>query len=375
MPVIVDEHTQYMDIGGKPLVDGKVFIGVVNQDPTVPQDIFSDPALTVPLANPQPLNGRGQTVSKIYVAGRYSFKLEDFSGSQIEQDLDRGSVPAIGITVLTNIQGTDDITASANNTIAAYVDKAQFSLTIINSPTGATTLNIDGLGAIAIKNKDVDILPSQLLANGIIVVAFNIIGPVFELVSGANLSVPPPIGDTTPNTVKATTFEGDASGGTTINKFSIDGNLSGNSDDAVPTEQAVKTFINSTNVANQVEMEAATNITVKVTPGRQKFHPGSAKAWALYNQITNSISQSYNVSSITDNAIGDFTINFITAFSNSNYAGVYGNGVVSNAGLVLKENSSSVTRTTTAIRLEHEDQGGSRFDGSRMSASFFGDQS
>jgi len=187
MPVIIDEHTQYTDIGGKPFVGGKVFIGKVNEDPAVAQDIFSDPALTVPLDNPQVLNARGQTVNKIYVAGRYSFKLVDFSGSQIEQDLDRGSVPAIGITALTNIQGTNTITASANNTIAAYIDKAQFSLTIINSPTGATTLNIDGLGAIAIKNKDVDILPSQLPDNGIIVVASNGIsalnGPSFAEVS------------------------------------------------------------------------------------------------------------------------------------------------------------------------------------------------
>jgi len=248
MPVIVDEHTQYMDIGGKPLLAGKVFIGVVNQDPVLnPEPIFSDPALSIALTNPQPLNSRGQTVSKIYVAGRYSFKLEDFSGSQIEQDLDRGSVPAIGITALTNIQGTDDITASANNTIAAYVDKAQFSLTIINSPTGATTLNIDGLGAITIKNKGVDILPGQLLANGIIVVAFNIIGPVFELVSGANLSVPPPIGDITPNNIEGTTIDATisfkAASGTAINEFSTDGTLAGDSNDAVPTEQAVKTAI------------------------------------------------------------------------------------------------------------------------------------
>lgn len=184
MPVIVDEHTQYTNVGGKPLVNGKVFIGVVNQDPVLnPEPIFADPPLTIPLANPQALNSRGQTVNKMYVAGRYSFKLEDSNGGQIDQDLDRGTAPAIGITALTFVQGTNAITAQANPTISFYTDKAQFSLTIINSPTGATTLNIDGLGAVPIKNNGIDIQPEQIAANSIVVVAFNAIGPVFELIS------------------------------------------------------------------------------------------------------------------------------------------------------------------------------------------------
>ena len=53
-----------------------------------------------------------------------------------------------------------------------------------------------------------------------------------------------PLGSTTPATVKATTFEGDA-GGTTIDEFSTDGTLAGDSDDTVPTEQAVKTYADS----------------------------------------------------------------------------------------------------------------------------------
>jgi len=66
---------------------------------------------------------------------------------------------------------------------------------------------------------------------------------LWDLTSGAvDLSSPGSIGDVTPDTVKATTFEGDA-GGVAINEFSIDGTLADDSDDAVPTEQAVKTFV------------------------------------------------------------------------------------------------------------------------------------
>ena len=49
--------------------------------------------------------------------------------------------------------------------------------------------------------------------------------------------------------------------------------------------------------------------------------PGAAKAWVNFNgQGTVAIRDSYNVSSITDNGTGNYTINFTTAMSNSNYS-------------------------------------------------------
>ena len=48
---------------------------------------------------------------------------------------------------------------------------------------------------------------------------------------------------------------------------------------------------------------------------------GSAKAWVNFNGSgTVAIRQSYNVSSITDNSNGDYTVNFSTAFADTNYA-------------------------------------------------------
>jgi len=53
------------------------------------------------------------------------------------------------------------------------------------------------------------------------------------------------------------------------------------------------------------------------------------------------------VSSITDNAAGDYTVNFSTAMQDSVYA-IY--GTTSYAGGVC-EQSNSPTRTTSAIRI------------------------
>jgi hypothetical protein len=48
---------------------------------------------------------------------------------------------------------------------------------------------------------------------------------------------------------------------------------------------------------------------------------GTGKAWVNFNGTgTVAIRASFNVSSITDNGTGDYTINFSTAMSDANYA-------------------------------------------------------
>ena len=49
---------------------------------------------------------------------------------------------------------------------------------------------------------------------------------------------------------------------------------------------------------------------------------GSAKAWANYNGSTQTIRASFNVSSVTYNAVGDYSFNFTTAFADTNYTTV-----------------------------------------------------
>jgi len=52
---------------------------------------------------------------------------------------------------------------------------------------------------------------------------------------------------------------------------------------------------------------------------------GSAKAWVNFDGIgTVAINASFNVSSITDNATGKYTVNFTNAMTDANYAVVVG---------------------------------------------------
>jgi hypothetical protein len=73
---------------------------------------------------------------------------------------------------------------------------------------------------------------------------------------------------------------------------------------------------------------------------------GSAKAWVNFNGTgTVAIRASYNVSSITDNATGNYTINFTTAVTDANYAvtGMTGSWNVAN-GYISQPNPLSTTQ-------------------------------
>jgi len=74
---------------------------------------------------------------------------------------------------------------------------------------------------------------------------------------------------------------------------------------------------------------------------------GSAKAWVNFNGTgTVAIRASYNVSSITDNGTGDYTINFTNALPDANYCIVTNGGGpnvssgTTTAGTVLQINAS-----------------------------------
>ena len=53
-------------------------------------------------------------------------------------------------------------------------------------------------------------------------------------------------------------------------------------------------------------------------------YSGIAKAWVNFVGSSGAINQSFNVSSVTRNSTGNYTVNFTTAMSNANYVVVSG---------------------------------------------------
>jgi len=97
----------------------------------------------------------------------------------------------------------------------------------------------------------------------------------------------------------------------------------------------------------------------------------NALAWVNFNGTgTVAIRSSYNVSSITDNGTGDYTVNFATALSDANYVA---NVTTQSGGIAGAVTLDSLTaRTTTALRVGALTTAGSFVDSAQMGVAVFG---
>lgn len=186
MPARIDERTQFVDAAGTPIVNGNIYIGVQNSDPVAnPITIYSDRALSVPIANPQLTDSDGRAVNKIWIPGDYSIRVDNSLGVQQLLDLDSGiAIEATGVTPLSNTAGTNTITAEGTPTVLSYADGQIYTFQAINNNTGAVTLNIDGVGAKAItKNLVTPLVANDIQTNSEVVVIYNGNQDIFEWIN------------------------------------------------------------------------------------------------------------------------------------------------------------------------------------------------
>lgn len=82
---------------------------------------------------------------------------------------------------------------------------------------------------------------------------------------------------------------------------------------------------------------------------------GLCKAWVNFNGTgTVAIRDSYNVSSITDNGTGDYTVNFTTALEDANYSAVFGatiDGATIGGAACIKTAPTTTSLTILGIAL------------------------
>ncbi len=194
MTTILIEHAQYVDDAGKPIAGGKLYVGTNGADPVATAGvttIYSDRALTVPIANPQDLGTDGRALSKIWVDGTYSIQVNSLVGlveTQEFQDLDAGTdTAAVGTLEVIDIVGNNAITGSTSASISSYTANQQFAFTTTAANTGPVTLSIDTAGAKdVVKNKDQPILVAEFQASQVVIVAYNAINDNFEWVNQNN---------------------------------------------------------------------------------------------------------------------------------------------------------------------------------------------
>ena len=93
------------------------------------------------------------------------------------------------------------------------------------------------------------------------------------------------------------------------------------------------------------------NVTGSGTPAIN----GLAQAWVNFNGTgTVAIRAAYNVSSITDNGTGDYTLNITTSLSDANYnfvATCYSLTTSPTRGFVSNQSTANYTPTASALRI------------------------
>jgi hypothetical protein len=98
---------------------------------------------------------------------------------------------------------------------------------------------------------------------------------------------------------------------------------------------------------------------------------GLAKAWVNFNGTgTVAIRASYNVSSITDNGTGDYTVNFTTALADANYCVDALAGYRNSISAIIRQ-FDSPTQSTTAIRLTCAEGTGALADTPQFNVAIF----
>jgi hypothetical protein len=101
---------------------------------------------------------------------------------------------------------------------------------------------------------------------------------------------------------------------------------------------------------------------------------GSAKAWVNFNGVSSiTVRASYNVSSVTRNNTGDYTVNFTNALPDANYS-VVGTGQRNNTNQVIVSIFGSTTYnslTTTSARMASRDEAGNSVDSIALCISVF----
>jgi hypothetical protein len=101
---------------------------------------------------------------------------------------------------------------------------------------------------------------------------------------------------------------------------------------------------------------------------------GSAKAWVRFNGTASTITNSYNVSSLTKNTTGDYTITFTNALANANYNTVLGcrndyQGTNADMAINIKFGTSP---TTTTVSITCARSGVGNIDSGIVNATIFG---
>jgi len=213
-------------------------------------------------------------------------------------------------------------TLSLIPSVTAYVAGQTFTFNASFANTGAATLNVNSVGAVPITVNGTVALRSGAIPSGAVVtVVYD--GTQFQAISIDTLPTP------TASKYGALVVQNDADNGFDLlsNQGTSGQVLTSAGADTIPTwETPPDGTVTSVTVTAGTGLDGGGTVT---TSGSVTLDLDSdtqqtlAKAWVSFDASgTLSVSDSFNVTSVTDNGTGNYTINFTSALGNANYAAV-----------------------------------------------------
>jgi hypothetical protein len=110
-------------------------------------------------------------------------------------------------------------------------------------------------------------------------------------------------------------------------------------------------------------VSGTTTVTIPATTGNFLLDTttGVCRAWVNFNGTgTVAIRASYNVTSITDNGTGNYTVNFTTSMTDANYS--VGHAVKFQAGTTLNDTGFQFINSSSNIQVFTSDDANVAFD-------------
>lgn len=296
------------------------------------------------------------------------------------------------LTALTSVAGTDTVTGTAPLSMVANVTNQVFTFVAAGTNTGATTLNINSIGALAIQKNGAALVAGDITSGDSVQVAYD--GTQYQmltpartpvltagsipdsaLVEGSTTNFKVSSNDTTAGDLEAKLLVGAGLTLSTQNDGgnetrTIDTDINGLSDVTITAaDEIMYGDVTDSNNRKKDTVQGILDLVPTVDVS------GVPKAYAEFDGTgTPALNKSLNVSSLVDNGTGDYTLNFTNNMSDANFGVNVTTGTTSQA--VTGSYSARAVGSVTVITMGSASgnvQSGTNRDNDFNTVAVFGD--
>ena len=353
---------QFFELDGSPLDAGFIYVGQIDLNPeTNPIPVFWDAAMTVPASQPlRTLNGmiaRDGTPAFVYVATDHSMMIRSSRGEQVlyaPKSQLFSLIQTIADMVMDEIPVSpfiaglldDPDAATARATLGAAKSGANSDITSLAGLTTPLSLGQGGTGQNTAPGVQ-SILPVQQAR--------------IDVASASTVNL---------TTAAPNTDHINLTGTTTINAFTVaagrlifvrfSGTMVLASGAAITTQTGGNITARNGDTCVLRALSANVVEVLSYREGRWGHHEGAPplyalRAWVNFVGSTGAIRASGNVSSVTRNGPGDYTVNFSTPMPDTNY-GMLPGGRQTAPNYSSVQEDAQTAKTTSAIRVSSVSQ-------------------